>query len=82
MPYRVLLVEDEPILRVTLANDLVEEGYEVASASDGSEGLRLIQGRPFDAVLLDLKLPGIDGLMLLQHYKGANPNGVAVMMNR
>ena len=80
MPYRVLLIEDEPILRVTLANDLVEEGYEVTSACDGSEGLQLIQGRPFDAVLLDLKLPGIDGLMLLQHYKGANPNGVAVMM--
>jgi len=80
MRHRVLLVEDEPILRVTLANDLAEGGFEVTSAADGAEGLARIQAGTFDAVLLDLKLPGVDGLGLLQHYKGANPNGIAVMM--
>jgi DNA-binding NtrC family response regulator len=77
---RILLVEDEPILRVTLANDLAEEGYEVIRASDGAEGLRLIQTQSFDVALLDLKLPKFDGLTLLQNYKAANPDGVAVMM--
>ncbi len=80
MRHRILLVEDEPILRVTLANDLAEEGYEVARASDGAEGLRLIQERTFDAALLDLKLPKFDGLTLLQSYKAANPDGIAIMM--
>ncbi len=73
-------MEDEPILRVTLANDLSEEGYEVVLASDGAEGLHLIQTQSFDAALLDLKLPKLDGLKLLQHYRNANPDGVAIMM--
>jgi DNA-binding NtrC family response regulator len=80
MRHRVLLVEDEPILRVTLANDLAEEGYEVSRASDGGEGLHLIQHRIFDAALLDLRLPKFDGLTLLQAYKAVNPLGVAIMM--
>jgi DNA-binding NtrC family response regulator len=80
MRHRVLLVDDEPILRVTLANDLAEGGFEVTSAADGEEGLQRIQAGSFDAVLLDLKLPGVDGLALLQYYKSANPGGIAVMM--
>ncbi len=77
---RILLVEDEPILRLTLANDLAEEGYDVTCAADGAEGLDLIQTRPFDAALLDLKLPKADGLTLLGRFKAANPQGQAIMM--
>ena len=80
MGYRLLLVEDEPILRVTLANDLTEDGYEVTAAADGAEGLRLAEERSFDAALLDLKLPKADGLAVLRGYRAANPQGVAVMM--
>ncbi len=80
MGYRILLVEDEPILRVTLANDLTEEGYEVTAAADGAEGLRLALERSFDAALLDLKLPKADGLAVLRGYRSANAQGVAVMM--
>ncbi|MBI4199526.1 MAG: sigma-54-dependent Fis family transcriptional regulator [Chloroflexi bacterium] len=80
MKPQVLLVEDEPILRLTLGNDLAEEGYEVARAPDGAEGLRLIQEQAFDAALLDLKLPKADGLTLLQRFKAANPQGLAIMM--
>lgn len=76
----ILLVEDEPILRLTLANDLGEEGFEVTSGSDGAEGLRLIQARSFDVALFDLKLPKVDGLTLLQTFKAANPQGLAIMM--
>jgi DNA-binding NtrC family response regulator len=76
----ILLVDDEPILRLTLGNDLSEEGYEVTCASDGAEGLRLIQTRSFDVALLDLKLPKVDGLTLLHGFKTANPQGLAIMM--
>lgn len=79
-PDRILLVDDEPILRLTLRNDLTEGGYEVTCASDGAEGLRLIQTRSFDVALLDLKLPKVDGLTLLQSFRTANPQGLALMM--
>ncbi len=77
---RVLLVEDEPILRLTLANDLAEEGFDVTCAADGAEGSDLIEARAFDAALLDLKLPKVDGLTLLNRFKAANPQGHAIMM--
>jgi DNA-binding NtrC family response regulator len=80
MAKSVLVVEDERILRVTLANDLKEEGYEVTSAADGDEGFRQIRQRRFDAALLDLKLPGVDGLQLLKMFKASNPHSAAVMM--
>ncbi len=80
MSHQVLLVEDEPILRVTLADDLAEAGYEVTTAADGAEGLRLVQERSFDVALLDLKLPKVDGLTLLRRFKSANPSGLAIMM--
>jgi two-component system response regulator HydG len=76
----ILVVEDERILRVTLANDLAEEGYDVTSAADGDEGFKYIRQRRFDAALLDLRLPGVDGLQLLKMFKASNPRGVAVMM--
>jgi DNA-binding NtrC family response regulator len=76
----VLVVEDERILRVTLTNDLKEEGYEVTSAADGEEGFRQIRQRRFDAALLDLKLPGVDGLQLLKMFRASNPRSVAIMM--
>ncbi len=80
MNHRILFVEDEPILRLTLGNDLAEEGYKVTAAADGGEGFRLIQAQPFDVALLDLKLPKVDGLTLLQGFKAANPQGIAIMM--
>ena len=76
----ILLVEDEPILRVTLAHDLAEAGYEVTTAADGDEGFGRIRERRFHAALLDLKLPGVDGFKLLEMFKGSNPQGVAIMM--
>ena len=80
MSRHVLLVEDEPILRLTLENDLTEEGYEVTAASDGAEALDHIRERSFDVALLDLKLPKVDGLTLLKSFTTANPQGLAVTM--
>jgi two-component system alkaline phosphatase synthesis response regulator PhoP len=66
---RILLVEDEPGLRVTLRDRLEREGYELAAAADGDEGFERAVREPFDLVLLDLMLPGRDGFELVRELR-------------
>ena len=58
---RVLLVEDEPGLQLTLSDRLAAEGYAVETAGDGDTAIRRGSGEPFDVILLDVMLPGRDG---------------------
>jgi two-component system alkaline phosphatase synthesis response regulator PhoP len=58
---RVLLVEDEPGLQLTLTDRLTAEGYHVETAGDGDAAVRRATGEPFDIILLDVMLPGRDG---------------------
>src|SRR5690349_14880798 len=62
---RVLVVDDEPGIRGSLCGVLEDEGYEVEAVSDGESCLQRLGERPFDAVLLDVWLPGIDGMETL-----------------
>ncbi len=73
---RVLLVEDEPSLRLGLTDGLQSEGFEVLEASDGESALDMllsgeqnVAAKDIDAVLLDLMLPGIDGLEVLRRMR-------------
>jgi len=59
---RVLLVEDEPGLVMTLTDRLIAEGYEVESATDAPSGLEMAAAGSFDAILLDVMLPGGNGM--------------------
>jgi two-component system alkaline phosphatase synthesis response regulator PhoP len=61
MTSRILLVEDEPGVRLTVEDRLKSEGYEVQSAADGEEGARRATGEPFDLVILDVMLPKRSG---------------------
>jgi two-component system response regulator VicR/two-component system response regulator RegX3 len=60
----VLLVDDEEVLRACLSYALVKEGYEVTTAADGRTALELFHKQKPDAIVLDLMLPGIDGMEL------------------
>ncbi len=69
---RLLVVEDEPELLRVVSKALREEGYAVDEASDGSEGLFRATSWDYDAIVLDLMLPKIDGWQLLAEVrKGA-----------
>src|SRR6184192_3986409 len=68
---RVLVVEDERKVLRALERGLRAEGYEVATADNGDEGLRQALARPFDCIVLDLLLPGRDGLEVLSELRRA-----------
>ena len=66
---RVLIVEDSELLRDSLAQGLREAGFSVDSAADGDDGLWLAETGDYDVIVLDLMLPGIDGLTLLSSIR-------------
>lgn len=77
---RILVVEDEKIKRITLADDLAGQGHEVVSAADGAEALERLAESTFDVVVTDLKMPRIDGLELLKRIKQGPQADVEVIM--
>ncbi len=69
MTTRILVVDDEPRYLRLLEANLVTEGYEVISASDGAEALEIFSSRPTDLILLDIMLPGMDGFTVCQRIR-------------
>ncbi|HQW67085.1 MAG TPA: sigma-54 dependent transcriptional regulator, partial [Gemmatimonadales bacterium] len=76
---RILVVDDERSIRDILAQVLGYEGYEVATAASGGEALTTYRARPFDLVILDVKMQGIDGLDTLAQLR-QHDDGVRVVM--
>ncbi len=66
---RVLLVEDSKILQRSVATALRKAGYAVDATGDGNEGLWYAEQHPYDVIILDLMLPGLDGLTILQRLR-------------
>jgi DNA-binding response OmpR family regulator len=66
---RLLLVEDEPGLVLTLTDRLSREGYAVEAAADGESGLARASSSPFDLIVLDVMLPRMNGLDLLRELR-------------
>ena len=77
---KVLIIEDERITRITLANLLKKEGYEVDSVSDGDKGLRKVVTGAFDVIITDLRLPGKGGIDILKAAKETNENCVVIVI--
>lgn len=61
---RILVVEDEPVIAAALVDGLTDEGYAVEHADRGDEGLRLATEQDFDAIILDIMLPGMNGYLV------------------
>jgi two-component system OmpR family response regulator len=67
---RILVVEDDRTIAGFLVKGLQEAGYAVDHAADGNEGLVLALSEPYDAAILDLMLPGVDGLTIIDRMRG------------
>jgi len=76
----ILLIDDEKIALLNLTHVLEQEGYRVTACLNGESGLQAMQETPFDLVLTDLRMPGIDGMEVLQHIKAATPDVQVIMI--
>jgi DNA-binding NtrC family response regulator len=77
---KILVVDDEDALRTVLSNELTSEGYDVSTASDGDEAISTIQKSLYDLVLLDIKMPRLNGFEVLKFVKEKHPKTKVVML--
>jgi len=77
---KILVVDDEEITRLSLAEILSLEGYQVASARNGEEALRKLEKETFDLVLADLVMKQVDGLQVMEAVKKLSPETVVIML--
>ncbi|MBU2252797.1 MAG: sigma-54-dependent Fis family transcriptional regulator, partial [Proteobacteria bacterium] len=77
----ILIVDDEESICQTLEGILADEGYETVAAGSGEEALRVVEEELPNLVLLDIWLPGMDGIDVLKAIKGSYPQVQVVMMS-
>ncbi|MGE5530306.1 MAG: response regulator [Patescibacteria group bacterium] len=77
---KLLLVDDEKNIRLILTQCLDEAGYEVTAAFDGEHALKKLEEERYDLILLDMKLPGMDGLQVLRKIRAMDPRQLVVMI--
>jgi two-component system response regulator AtoC len=81
MPHSILIVDDEALTLRTIGRALEAEGYDVLSASNGEEALQIVAEEKPDLALLDVVLPGINGIEVLRQAKKISPPMIVVMMS-
>lgn len=79
-PARLLIIEDEPLIRSSLAEYLEQEGFTVQTAAHGAAGLQLAEATPFDLVLTDIQMPGMDGVEVLERLQQRNPETFVILV--
>ena len=80
MNNRILLIDDEPDVLSTLEMTLRQEGYAVATATDGETAFELFRNQPFDLVITDMRMPGMDGVEVIRRIKALDPDVEVVML--
>ena len=76
----ILIVDDEKIVRDSLSKWFAEDGYEVGSAADANEALRQMQARRWEIILLDIKMPGMDGMELQVKIREIDPSATIIFI--
>ena len=76
----MLVVDDDPGMLDTMVDILTEMNFKVTTASDGNQAFALVRAGSFDAVLMDIKMPGIDGIEALKRIKATKPGAKVIIM--
>jgi DNA-binding response OmpR family regulator len=77
---KILVIDDEPGIRDLLDTLLTRKGYHVVLADSGQKGLEIIRREQFDVLVLDLKMPGMDGLTVLQQVRSLKPKQPVIIL--
>jgi len=78
---KILIVDDEKNMRITLADILSEEGYEVDTASNGVEAVEMCASTSYDVVLMDVRMPGINGVEAFRQIRRSHEGLRVIMMS-
>ena len=78
---RILLVDDEERFRTNLQKMLEVQGLTVGAASSGAEALEELKRSPYDVIVLDIRMPGMDGLATLKEIKSINPEAEVIILS-
>ena len=81
MPYRILVVDDETAIREAIRMTLEYEGYRIDEARSGQEGIDKATKTPYDAILLDIKMPVLDGIEVLENLKSQKVQAPVIMVS-
>lgn len=76
----ILIVDDDPGMTETMFDILNETGYDVAVAEDGYKAIDMIKKRPYDIALMDIRMPGINGVETFVKVKSISPSTIVIMM--
>lgn len=82
MGYRVLVVDDEAVIRARLKGYFEKEGYQVVEAQDGEQMWQAFEAQAIDLVMLDINLPGTDGLSLARQLRSKSDVGIILVTGR
>lgn len=82
MSYHVLVVEDDAVTRSKLAGYFQNEGYTVTEAENGTQMREALQNNVIDLIMLDINLPGEDGLMLTRELRSQSDIGIILVTGR
>jgi DNA-binding NtrC family response regulator len=77
---RILIADDEEALRVVMVTELEGEGYFVRQAADGQEAINILNQESFDLILLDIKMPNVDGFEVLRFVKKQSPQTKVIVL--
>ena len=79
-PYKILIVDDELSVRTSLKEWFLEEGFTVETAESGEDALNKMHTGPYDLILLDIKMPGMDGITLQKKIKEIDEDAIIIIM--
>ncbi|MCK5557702.1 MAG: response regulator, partial [Candidatus Hydrogenedentes bacterium] len=77
---RILIAEDDNSTRVTLTDDLKAAGHDVTAVHDGSGAESALEGGSFDCAILDIRMPGADGVDLMKEIRSRSPETEVILM--